>query len=116
MTEEAEVKQIEEILGKLDLYIRNLSWFPGNATLKWLADSTSRTCDVASDKKQVVKNANEMIKYIDDLPWAKDNAGMWHAKSELKKCLEIYGVVVVKEDSGYDDPNPQPPVKSEVPE
>lgn len=112
MSENPEVKEIENILVGLDVYIIRLGWFPGNAALKWLVDSASRTREVADDKKQVLKNVKEMIKYINELPWAASNAAMRYIKSELNKCLEIYGVVIEKPD--YDDPNPQPPEKPPV--
>ncbi len=112
MSEKTEVQEIEKILEGLDVYLRKLSWFPGNAALKWLADSASRTQDVASDRKQVLKNAREMIKYIDDLPWAASNAAMRHIKDELKKCMQVYNVEAEEPKPAYDDPNPQPTVES----
>lgn len=109
MSKNPEVKEIEGILGGLDGYIVGLGWFPGNAALRWLSDSATRTRDIAKDKKQVLKNVKEMVKYIDDLPWAASNAAMRYVKDELTKCLEIYGVIIEKPD--YDEPNPQPPEK-----
>lgn len=116
MSEKTEVQQVQEILQGLDIYIRKLEWFPGNAALKWLADSASRTYEVAEDKKQVLKNVNEMLDYIEELPWAGSNAAMGHAKSELNKCLKIHGIRKEEPKPGYDDPNPQPDTKPEVTE
>lgn len=114
MSDKTEVQEIEKILGGLDVYLRKLSWFPGNAALKWLADSVSKTQDVAKDRKQVIKNANEMIDYIEELPWAEGNAALGHSKNELKKCLAIYGIRVEKPKPDYDEPNPQPDIKPDV--
>lgn len=116
MSEKTEVQQVQEILQGLDIYLRKLEWFPGNAALKWLADSASRTYEIASDKKQALKNINEMIDYIEELPWAEGNAAMGHAKNELKKCLKIHGIRKEEPKLGYDDPNPQSDKKSEATE
>lgn len=114
MSEKTEVKDIKKILGELEVYLIKLSWFPGNAALKWLANSASKTQDIAKDRKQVIKNANEMLNYIEELPWAEGNAALGYTKDELKKCLNIYGVRVEKRKPDYDDPNPQPDTKSDA--
>lgn len=106
MTDKDTVKLIEEKIGGVSGYVQGLQWFPGNAALKWIAESCTKTAGIVGDTKKAKKNITEIMEYIEGLHWFKGNAALEFAHKELKESLAILSDG--KDESDYDEPNPQP--------
>ena len=112
MVDKNTVKQIEENIAPLGDYLRGLQMYPGNAALKWIADSCETTAGIADNKKKAIENIRKILKYIEDQTLLKDTAAMRHVKEKLNNSLNL-----LIEDKAepepepikeYDEPNPQP--------
>ena len=106
MPDKNTVKLIEEKISGVSGYVQGLQWFPGNAALKWIAESCTKTAGIINDTKKAKKNIKEIMEYIEGLHWFKGNAALEFAHTELKESLAILSDG--KDESDYDEPNPQP--------
>ena len=108
MTDETTLNMIEEKLNGLNTYLRGLQLFPGNAAMKWIANGCARTALNITDVKKSIKNLKEIIKYTEELPWFKGNAGLQFVHKELSDSLEILSGKAVAPE-----PDPEPDSKSD---